>query len=73
MNRRDFLKFGLAAPVAATMAPKKATAAPKAPIIQLPGNPYAPTTLAEKGSRSVLILGGGLAGLSAALEFADRG
>jgi len=73
MNRRDFLKLGLAAPVVGAMNASPAKAAPKSHLIQLPANPYAPDTLAIPGSRSALILGGGLAGLSAALELAERG
>lgn len=38
-----------------------------------PRNPSAPPTLERPGSRSALVVGGGLAGLSAALELAERG
>ncbi|MFN7149380.1 MAG: FAD-dependent oxidoreductase [Microthrixaceae bacterium] len=38
-----------------------------------PRNPTAPPTLARPGSRSALVVGAGLAGLSAALELAERG
>ena len=76
MNRRDFLKMSLAAPVAASVATldsRSAQAAPQPPLKQLPLNPYAPLALDVPGSRTALILGGGLAGLSAALELAERG
>ena len=38
-----------------------------------PRNPASPPTLSSPGSRSVLVVGGGIAGLSAALELAERG
>lgn len=38
-----------------------------------PKNPDDPTTLPDGVTRKVLVVGGGLAGLSAALELADRG
>lgn len=38
-----------------------------------PRNPDAPPLLSPAGSRSVLVVGGGIAGLSAALELAERG
>ena len=38
-----------------------------------PRNPDAPRRLARDGDRSALVVGGGLAGLSAALELAERG
>ncbi len=38
-----------------------------------PRNPNAPTQLASPGSRSALVVGGGIAGLSAALELAEAG
>jgi isorenieratene synthase len=38
-----------------------------------PRNPTAPPTLSRPGSRSALVVGGGIAGLSAALELAERG
>lgn len=45
----------------------------KAPTLIEPKNPEDPTTLPEGVTRKVLVVGGGLAGLSAALELADRG
>src|SRR6056297_2000280 len=38
-----------------------------------PRNPGAPPVLDPVGSRSALVVGGGIAGLSAALELAERG
>ncbi len=38
-----------------------------------PRNPSAPPVLDQPGTRSALIVGGGIAGLSAALELAERG
>lgn len=38
-----------------------------------PRNPTAPPVLPQAGSRSALVVGGGIAGLSAALELAERG
>ena len=46
---------------------------PQPPQLILPKNPDDPPTLKERGSRSVLIIGAGLAGLSAALELSERG
>lgn len=73
MKRRDFLRSGLAAGAVASVAPRKASASPKSPLIQLPANPNAPATLPQPYCRSALIIGGGIAGLSAALELAERG
>lgn len=47
-------------------------ARPSPPVDILPKNPTAPLRL-ESASKSVLIVGGGLAGLSAALELSERG
>ncbi len=38
-----------------------------------PRNPSAPPVLARRGERSALVVGGGIAGLSSALELAERG
>lgn len=38
-----------------------------------PRNPSAPPVLGRRGERSALVIGGGIAGLSAALELAERG
>ena len=45
----------------------------KPPINIPPRNPNDPVKLSNGVNKSVLIIGGGLAGLSAALELADRG
>jgi len=42
-------------------------------VWRAPRNPAAPLRLATPGSRTALVVGGGLAGLSAALELAERG
>ncbi len=74
MDRRRFLKLGAAAGAAAmALPPKTAEAKPKQPIQIGPKNPNGRPTIAPLGSRSVLVIGGGLAGLSAALELAERG
>ena len=46
---------------------------PQPSQIIVPTNPNDPTTLKKRGSKSVLIIGAGLAGLSAALELSERG
>lgn len=45
----------------------------KPPIVIPPKNPTAGQSLPSNETRKVLIIGGGLAGLSSALELADRG
>ncbi len=45
----------------------------KPPIVIPPVNPQDPKTLPDGVVKKVLVVGGGLAGLSAALELADRG
>lgn len=49
------------------------TSEPPPPEVIPPQNPRAPATLPTPRSRSALVVGGGLAGLSAALELAERG
>ena len=44
-----------------------------APVLLEPANPDAPESLPSDRTRRVLVVGGGLAGLSAALELAQRG
>jgi carotenoid phi-ring synthase / carotenoid chi-ring synthase len=74
MQRRDFLKsFGIGSLGYSVLGGKQALAAPHAPRIIYPRNPSAPRLLRNAGSKSVLIVGAGLAGLSAALELAERG
>lgn len=51
----------------------RAFAAPQPPEVIEPENPGDPQALATAGSRRALVVGGGLAGLSAALELAERG
>lgn len=67
------MKLGLTAPLAGALSPSTAQASPKSELKQLPANPYAPDTLPYFGARTALVLGGGLAGMSAALELAERG
>lgn len=45
----------------------------KAPVVIPPKNPQDPEKLPAGVVKKVLVVGGGLAGLSAALELADRG
>lgn len=74
MQRRDFLKsFGVGSLGYSILGGKQALAAPHSPRIIHPRNPRAPRLLRNAGSKSVLIVGAGLAGLSAALELAERG
>lgn len=76
MKRRDFARisaFSAAAGSAALWHPGKAHAAPNPPFTKRPKNPRAPRALRPDQRRSVLVAGGGLAGLSAALELAERG
>ena len=74
MDRRRFLKIGAAASSAAMVAtPGKAQAGPRPPRTVSPRNPSGRPTLAPMPTKKVLIVGGGLAGLSAALELAERG
>lgn len=73
IKRRTFLKKSAFAgtSLAYALANKQAVAAPhEAELIQA-RNPEAPRTIAEQ--KNVLVVGSGLAGLSAALELAERG
>ncbi len=47
--------------------------APRRIVAVRPRNPSAPPVLPSRGARSALVVGGGIAGLSAALELAERG
>ncbi|MEE2756157.1 MAG: FAD-dependent oxidoreductase [Myxococcota bacterium] len=74
MDRRKFLKIGAASSVAAAAyTPTAATARPKPPEVIRPLNPGGSDVLPPDVTRHVLIIGGGLAGLSAALELVERG
>ena len=74
MDRRNFLKLGAAAGAAAAVQrPTNAAARPKPPVLLEPLNPTGSPTLPDELSRHVLVIGGGLAGLSAALELVERG
>jgi heterodisulfide reductase subunit A-like polyferredoxin len=46
-------------------------AIPKLPVVIAPKNPNAPEKVSS--AKSVLVIGGGIAGLSAAMELAERG
>ena len=73
MNRRDLLKFtALGGIGASVLSPSPAQAAPNSPFIIMPFYDDDPLTLANE-DRHILIIGGGLAGMSAALELAERG
>ena len=80
MKRRELLKLGAASAMGALGAftpsllgeDQSAHATPRSPFIILPIYDDDPLTL-EGRQRSILIIGGGLAGLSAALELAERG
>jgi isorenieratene synthase len=74
MQRRDFLKsFGIGSLGYSVLNAKNAQAFPHPPRIIAPRNPSAQRLLRNPGSKSVLIVGAGLAGLSAALELSERG
>ncbi|NRA46251.1 MAG: oleate hydratase [Oligoflexales bacterium] len=73
-KRRTFLKqsaFVSTGLAAYTLGAKQAAAAPRDAKLISPRNPNAPRTIAEQ--KKVLIIGSGLAGLSAGLELAERG
>ena len=73
IDRRSLLGLsGLAGLFLATQN-STAEAQPRSPDVISPLNPLAPQKLAKPFSKKTLIIGAGLAGLSAALELADRG
>ena len=73
MHRRKLLKWGGALGLGSFFGNMpQAESAPNPPLIILPFYDNDPLTL-EGRDRSVLIIGGGLAGMSAALELAERG
>lgn len=74
MQRRDFLKsFGIGSLGYSVLNVQSAYALPQPPRTISPRNPRAHRLLREPGSKSILIVGAGLAGLSAALELSERG
>ena len=74
MDRRNFLRTSIATGAAVAVSkPKKADARPKPIQIIEPLNPDGRDTLAPMPTKKVLVIGGGLAGLSAALELCERG
>ena len=75
MERRQFIENSLKATLGTsilTQAPM-ADASPQPPTRHEPRNPFGLTQLPGSLNRKVLVIGGGLAGLSAALELAERG
>ena len=73
MQRRDFFKsLGIGSLGYTVLNAQKAQAFPQPPRVISPRNPSAPRQLARGQEKSVLIIGAGLAGLSAALELAER-
>jgi isorenieratene synthase len=73
MQRRDFFKsFGIGSLGYTVLNAQKAEAFPQPPRVISPRNPTAKRQLENGQQKSVLIIGAGLAGLSAALELAER-
>lgn len=73
MQRRDFFKsLGIGSFGYSVLNAQKAEAFPQPPRVISPRNPAAPRQLKKGQEKSVLIIGAGLAGLSAALELAER-
>jgi isorenieratene synthase len=73
MQRRDFLKsLGVGSLGYNILSSQKAQAFPQPPRVIAPRNPNAPRSLKRGQEKSVLIIGAGLAGLSAGLELAER-
>lgn len=79
IRRRAFLQsaslggLALGSGLAGSLWPRSAQAIPLPPRLILPENLRDPPRLPSGTKKSVLIIGGGLAGLSAALELAERG
>ena len=74
MDRRRFLQLTAATGAAAAISrPGEVHARPKPARVIQPLNPNGRDTLAPMPTKDVLIIGGGLAGLSAAIELVDRG
>ena len=73
MLRRDFFKsLGIGSLGYSVLNSQKAQAFPQPPRVISPRNPAAKRQLGSGEEKSVLIIGAGLAGLSAALELAER-
>ena len=77
MKRRDLLRLSMAGALGATIPGlggkyPNAHGQPRAPFVIMPIYDDDPLTL-EGRDRSILVIGGGLAGLSASLELAERG
>ncbi len=74
MKRRKFFQaMGMGTTGLGLLASKNAQAFPQPARTIQPKNPNAPLQLSVANERKVLIVGGGIAGLSAALELAERG
>lgn len=74
VNRRLFLKtLGIGSAGAALASATKAEAKPRSPYTIYPEHRFGPDKLPYPGAKSALVIGGGIAGLSAALELAERG
>lgn len=73
MLRRDFFKsLGIGSLGYSVLNSQRAQAFPQPPRVISPRNPNAKRQLARGEEKSVLVIGAGLAGLSAALELAER-
>lgn len=73
MQRRDFFKsLGIGSLGYSVLTAQKAQAFPQPPRVISPRNPNARRQLARGEEKSVLVIGAGLAGLSAALELSER-
>ncbi|NBO39664.1 FAD-binding protein [bacterium] len=74
MQRRDFIKsLGIGSLGYSVLNAQKAQAFPQPPRVIQPRNPHAARRLNSEEHKSILIIGAGLAGLSAALELCERG
>ena len=79
IRRRAFLQsaslggLALGAGLTGSLWSRPAQAIPLPPRLILPENPAILSALPAGSNKSVLIIGGGLAGMSAALELAERG
>ena len=73
MNRRDVLKWIAGGSLGVLASGQRVQARPYPLRTIQPKNPWDPARLPAGVRRKVLVVGGGLAGLSAALELAERG